>query len=75
MGEIALAQDVHTRFARDSLQAAVKSKQWDRVTMFAMAILNSRLHTDAASISTILRGAPQQVDATMFCPMLILIGC
>merc|ERR1712166_66345 len=26
-----------------------------------MAILNSRLHTDAASISTILRGAPQQV--------------
>jgi len=75
MGKVALAQDVHTRFARESLEAAVKSKQWDRATMFVMALANSKLHNDAASMSTTLRGAPQQVDATPCCSMLIHVGC
>ena len=64
-------QAQHTRYARDSLQAALDSKDWDRATMFAVALRNSQLHGDVSSLASLLQGAPQSVHrATAAVPSL-----
>ena len=61
LSELAHIQESHTRFARELLLTATKSKDWERVMMCAVALTNSKLHQDVTSLPTMLRHAPQPV--------------
>jgi len=58
---LALVQNTHTNFARYRLQDAIQSKDWHSTTMFAVALSNSKLARDAASMPAMLQNAPKRV--------------